>query len=126
MSEGLLPREAELRKELEGELDEVDRLWRDYARRASSIADRWEGLKIELLEKISKTESLIRSIEEDLERIRVEVLLGLVSEEKRRDEVQRLENEQEKLTVRLKALQEFVELIETRLTTHLNKLEKEA
>jgi|GEM_PF-1282662 len=120
--EPLLPSEAETRDNLYSELDKLDSAWKDYVERVRALVDEWEKLKIKYLEKISRTESLLRATNTDLEKINIELTLGLASEDEKRDEKSRLEERKAKLEVRLRALQEIVETIEDRLLEHLSRI----
>jgi chromosome segregation ATPase len=120
--EPLLPSEAATRDSLLSELDGLDSAWKEYVERVRSLADRWEKVKIKLLEKISRTESLLKATEADLERISVELELGLAGEEEIRGEKSKLEERKMKLETRLKALQEIVETVESRLLEHLSRV----
>jgi chromosome segregation ATPase len=120
--EPLLPSEAATRDSLLSELDGLDSAWKEYVERVRSLADRWEKVKIKLLEKISRTESLLKATEADLERISVELELGLAGEEEMRGEKSKLEERKMKLEARLKALQEIVETVESRLLEHLSRV----
>lgn len=120
--EPLLPSEAATRDSLLSELNGLDGAWREYVERVRALADQWEKVKIKLLEKISRTESLLKATEADLERISVELELGLAGEEERREEKSRLEERRAKLEARLKALQEIVEIVESRLLEHLSRV----
>ena len=120
--EPLLPSEAATRDSLLSELDGLDSTWKEYVERVRSLADRWEKVKIKLLEKISRTESLLKATEADLERISVELELGLAGEEEIRGEKSKLEERKMKLEARLKALQEIVETVESRLLEHLSRV----
>jgi|YelNatPaOPRAMG01_1025707.scaffolds.fasta_scaffold06185_5 ABC-type phosphate transport system auxiliary subunit len=120
--EPLLPSEAETRDSLSSELDRLDSAWKDYVERVRALADEWEKLKIKYLEKISRTESLLKATNADLEKINIELTLGLASEDEKRDEKSRLEERKAKLEARLRALQEIVETIEDRLLEHLSRI----
>jgi ABC-type phosphate transport system auxiliary subunit len=120
--EPLLPSEAETRDSLSSELDKLDSVWKDYVERVRALADEWEKLKIKYLEKISRTESLLKATNTDLEKINIELTLGLASEDEKRDEKSRLEERKAKLEARLRALQEIVETIEDRLLEHLSRI----
>jgi len=120
--EPLLPSEAETRDNLSSELDKLDSAWKDYVERVRALADEWEKLKIKYLEKISRTESLLKATNTDLEKINIELTLGLASEDEKRDEKSRLEERKAKLEARLRALQEIVETIEDRLLEHLSRI----
>ncbi|MEM1690593.1 MAG: hypothetical protein QXG48_05100 [Thermofilaceae archaeon] len=120
--EALLPSEFEARRELERELDELDNLWSDYSNRVKRVMDGWEKIKVKLLERISKVSSLLRAVNEDLEKIDVEIILGIASEEERRGEKEKLIEMKNKLENRLKALQMFLEDIESRIVEHSEKI----
>lgn len=120
--EPLLPSEAETRDSLSSSLDRLDSAWKDYVERVRALADEWEKLKIKYLEKISRTESLLKATNADLEKINIELTLGLASEDEKRDEKSRLEERKAKLEARLRALQEIVETIEDRLLEHLSRI----
>lgn len=118
--EPLLPSEVETRDNIANELDKLDSTWKDYVERVRALADEWEKIKIKYLEKISKTESLLKAVNMDLEKISIELALGLASESEKQNEKIRLEERKAKLEARLKALQEIVETIEGRLLEHLS------
>ena len=120
--EPLLPSEVESRRRFERELDELDGMWSDYAARARRLLDEWEKVKVKLLEKISRVDSLLRSVNEDLEKISVEIMLGLASEEEKREERAKLEDMKSRLESRLRALQEFLDAIESRIAAHSERL----
>ena len=120
--EPLLPSEVESRRRFERELDELDGMWSDYASRARRLLDEWEKVKVKLLEKISRVDSLLRSVNEDLEKISVEIMLGLASEEEKREERAKLEDMKSRLESRLRALQEFLDVIESRIAAHSERL----
>lgn len=120
--EPLLPSEYESRKILENELDELDELWSRYVGRVRQVMDEWEKVKVRLLERISKVSSLLKAVNEDLEKINVEIMLGLASEDEKRDEKDKLESMKNKLENRLKALQEFLETVESRIIMHGERL----
>ncbi|MEM0023661.1 MAG: hypothetical protein QW407_01640 [Thermofilaceae archaeon] len=120
--EALLPSEFEARRELERELDELDNLWSDYSNRVKRVMDGWEKIKVKLLERISKVSSLLRAVNEDLEKIDVEIILGIASEEEKRGEKEKLIEMKNKLENRLKALQMFLEDIESRIVEHSEKI----
>ncbi len=120
--EPLLPSEVESRRRFERELDELDGMWSDYASRARRLLDEWEKVKVKLLEKISRVDSLLRSVNEDLEKISVEIMLGLASEEEKREERAKLEDMKSRLESRLRALQEFLDAIESRIAAHSERL----
>jgi len=117
-----LPSEFEARRELERELDELDNLWSDYSNRVKRVMDGWEKIKVKLLERISKVSSLLRAVNEDLEKIDVEIILGIASEEEKRGEKEKLIEMKNKLENRLKALQMFLEDIESRIVEHSEKI----
>jgi len=118
----LLPSEVESRRALERALDELDRAWSEYVSKVRQLVDEWEKVRVKLLEKISRASSLLRSINEDLERLNLEIALGLASEEEKREERERLEAMRAKLEGRLKALQDFLETIEGRVLEHSERL----
>jgi len=120
--EPLLPSEVESKRRFERELDELDGMWSDYASRARRLLDEWEKVKVKLLEKISRVDSLLRSVNEDLEKISVEIMLGLASEEEKREERAKLEDMKSRLESRLRALQEFLDAIESRIAAHSERL----
>lgn len=120
--ETLLSSEIEIRRALESSLDEVDRLWSSYAEKVRRIMDDWERVKVKLLERISMVNSLLKSVNEDLERLSVEVALGLAEEEDKRGEISKLEAMKMKLENRMKALQDFLEAIEARVLEHGERL----
>ena len=120
--EPLLPSEFESRKILESKLNELDELWSSYVGRVRQVMDEWEKVKVKLLERISKVNSLLKAVNEDLEKINVEIMLGLASEDEKKDEKNKLENMKIKLESRLKALQEFLEAIESRIIVHGERL----
>ncbi len=120
--EPLLPSEAATRDNLLSELDGLDNAWREYVERVRALADQWEMTKLKLLEKISRTEGLLKATEADLERINVELELGLAEEEEKREEKSKLEERKAKLEARLRALQEIVETVESRLLEHLSRV----
>ncbi|MEM1567966.1 MAG: hypothetical protein QXI84_05765 [Thermofilaceae archaeon] len=119
MSEdALLSSELEARRELERELDELDNLWSDYSNRVKRVMEGWEKIKVKLLERISKVSSLLRAVNEDLEKIDVEIMLGIASEEEKKSDKEKLIEIKNKLESRLKALQMFLEDIESRIVEH--------
>lgn len=120
--EPLLPSEVEVRNNLLTKLDALDAAWKEYEGRVRSLLDEWEKVKIRLLEKISKAESLLRAVNTDLEKMNVELALGLLNEDEVRNRKAELESRKSKLEARLKALQEIIEIIESRLSEHLTHL----
>lgn len=120
--EALLPSELEARRALERELNELDSLWNDYSSKVRRVIDEWERVKVRLLERISKVSSLLRAVNEDLEKMNVEIMLGLTSEEEKRNEKDKLIEMKNKFETRLKALQEFLEDVESRVVEHSEKL----
>ncbi|MEM1714539.1 MAG: hypothetical protein QXE91_02005 [Thermofilaceae archaeon] len=123
MSEdALLPSELEARRELERELDELDNLWSDYSNRVKRVMEGWEKIKVKLLERISKVSSLLRAVNEDLEKIDVEIMLGIASEEEKKSDKEKLIEIKNKLESRLKALQMFLEDIESRIVEHSERI----
>ncbi|MEM5824972.1 MAG: hypothetical protein QXX58_00890, partial [Thermofilaceae archaeon] len=82
------------------------------------VMEGWEKIKVKLLERISKVSSLLRAVNEDLEKIDVEIMLGIASEEEKKSDKEKLIEIKNKLESRLKALQMFLEDIESRIVEH--------
>jgi len=120
--EALLPSEVRSYEELVSMLDKLDSEWDSYRKDVLSFMDSWERVKVRLLEKISKTEGLVRAIESELEELKVEVALGLRSEDESRDELEKLMRRREELEDRLGALRSFLEEIETRIRDHRDRV----
>ncbi|MCS7104488.1 MAG: hypothetical protein NZ954_02850 [Thermofilaceae archaeon] len=120
--EPLLPSEVENRRAIQTKLDELNVIWRNYVDHARALMDEWEKVKVKLLEKISRTESLLSSVNEELEKLNLEIVLGLANEDEKKDEKSKLEERKSLLEARLKALQEFLESIEGQVLEHGERL----
>lgn len=123
MSEdALLASELEAKTALEKELNELDSLWNTYSSRVKRVMDEWEKVKVKLLERISKVSSLLEAVNEDLEKLNLEIMLGLASEDEKKSEKDKLIEMKNKYENRLKALQEFLDEIESRVLEHSERL----
>ena len=120
--EALLPSEARSYEEFAAALDRLDKAWESYVRGVRELMEEWEKVKVKLLERISKTEGLIEAIKNEVEELRVEIALGLRSEEESKEEVERLEERRARLEDRLKALRGFLEDVETRVREHRERV----
>lgn len=120
--EALLPSEARSYEEFAAALDGLDKAWESYARGVREVVEEWEKVKVKLLERISKTEGLIGAIRSEVEELKVEIALGLRSEEESRGELEKLEERMVRLEERLKALRDFLEDVETRIGEHRERV----
>ncbi len=106
-------------KELEGMLDQIDRLWNEYQSSVLKTFEVWQDLKGILLSKIAELQGLIDYCKEKLKELDVKMKIGLIDE----DEANKLKDEikttLDRATESLAKFEEWLSTFNRRIENHL-------
>ncbi len=88
-------------KELEGDFERLDEMWRIYRSECDRVVKKWTTLRLALIDYSARLSGLVKKIEEEIEELKVKVELGLIDEEKAQHRIEYLEERKEALETEL-------------------------
>ncbi|MEM1508731.1 MAG: hypothetical protein QXY49_04570 [Thermofilaceae archaeon] len=124
IEEPLLSSEISTYEKFIAAIEELEGTWKEYVEKVNNLLSEWEKTKVKLLEKISKVEGLLKAVNEELEELKVEAMLGLLNEDETKNRLDYLEQRKTKLESRLKSLKDILEDIEIKMAEHGTRVKK--